>query len=269
MLKQVVSKVYERLRLLYGVTYNTEYALSDELLKQLYNVHQGERCFVIGTGPSLNKTNFARIKDEVLFGTNKLYLDTKRFGIAPQYWCVADPDLFWTIHPEVLKLETCLFLTDGAAQRFLQNKSAFMSYHDDYFEPIVTRPLSDMKTSMEFSENALDGINGGMVTLSCLQLAFFMGFKEVYLVGCDCTSKGSHSYETSNVQGNDDWDILFKTYEVCKKVYEENGRKIYNATVGGKLEVFERVKLEDLKLNDKIIYIGQSEYDSWHPSGRS
>jgi hypothetical protein len=49
------------------------------------------------------------------------------------------------------------------------------------------------------------------------------------------------------VTGNDDWEKLFKTYEVCKRVYEEDGRKIYNATVGGKLEVFERVKLEDLK----------------------
>jgi len=29
-------------------------------------------------------------------------------------------------------------------------------------------------------------------------------------------------------------------YEYAKKIYEEDGRKIYNATVGGKLELFER-----------------------------
>lgn len=76
-----------------------------------------------------------------------------------------------------------------------------------------------------------------------------MGFREVYLIGCDCSSKGSHSYASkdSNVTGNDDWETLFETYEVCKRAYEHDGRTIYNATVGGKLEVFERVKLGDLK----------------------
>ena len=247
MLKQIASKIYEKARLLYGVTYNKEYALSDEMLTQLYNVHLGERCFIIGTGPSLNKTDFTPIKDEILFGVNKLYLDTPRFGISPQYWCVADAPLFDYTHFDLLKLETVLFLTAGAGQLFLNHKLAFIG--EDTNEPIIVRPKSDMKTSMEFSKNALQGVNGGMVTLSCLQLAYHMGFREVYLIGCDCTSKGSHSYgaKDSNVTGNDDWSTLFKTYEVCKRVYEEDGRKIYNATVGGALEVFERVRLEDLK----------------------
>jgi hypothetical protein len=30
------------------------------------------------------------------------------------------------------------------------------------------------------------------------------------------------------------------------KGYEKTGRKVYNATVGGKLDVFERVTLEDV-----------------------
>jgi len=247
LLEKLESKVYEWSRWLVNRKFNKQYLFSDEMLCQLYNVHQGDRCFIIGTGPSLNKTNFAPIRDEILFGVNKLYLDVKRFGISPLYWCVADGPLFDKTYSDLLKLETVLFLTAGAGQSFLSHRDTMMEA--DSNEPIVVRQKSDMKTSMAFSKNALQGVSGGMVTLSCLQLAYFMGFKEVYLVGCDCSSKGNHCYggKDANVVGNDDWEILFKTYEVCKKAYEEDGRKIYNATVGGKLEVFERIKLEDLK----------------------
>jgi hypothetical protein len=37
-----------------------------------------------------------------------------------------------------------------------------------------------------------------------------------------------------------------KNYEFAKKVYEDNGRAIYNATIGGKLEIFERKEYHDL-----------------------
>jgi hypothetical protein len=39
---------------------------------------------------------------------------------------------------------------------------------------------------------------------------------------------------------------VFAGYKRAKEVFEENGRKIYNSTVGGKLEIFERVPLEVL-----------------------
>ena len=76
-----------------------------------------------------------------------------------------------------------------------------------------------------------------------------MGFREVYLIGCDCDlSKGIHydGSEETNAPYVDSWNNVFKLYEICKKIYEEDGRIIYNATVGGKLEVFERRKLEEI-----------------------
>ena len=41
-------------------------------------------------------------------------------------------------------------------------------------------------------------------------------------------------------------DRIFESYEILNKEFESRGAKIYNATHGGKLEVFERVRYEDL-----------------------
>ena len=38
-------------------------------LKQLKNIHVGERCFIIGNGPSLKKTDLSKLKDEYTIGT--------------------------------------------------------------------------------------------------------------------------------------------------------------------------------------------------------
>jgi len=244
MLKKEVAKGYEALRLLYGTRFKKQYKVFDEEIKQLHNKHINKRCFIIGTGPSLKYTNFSLIKDEISMGVNNLFMSFIDFNIEPQYWCVADAKIFDKHYYNLLWLPTTLFLTDGAGQLFL-HKPRDYPYGS---RPIVIRPLSDMKSTAEFSTDIMKGVNGGMVTLSCLQIAYYLGFKEVYLVGCDCSSKGKHYDSTVDVKSKDDyWEHFFKLYEVCKKVYEKDGRKIYNATVGGNLEVFERRKLEDLK----------------------
>lgn len=246
-MNKIVAKTYEKLRLLYGKRFSEYYKDSDKKVSALYLKHLLGKCFIIGTGPSLNNTNLSLLKDEILFGVNNF--DADKFGIKPQYWVVADADIFDKNYGDLLCLDTVLFLTNGAGQFFLHNIEELHNNLRILFKekPIVLRPLSDMKSTAEFSRNIKKGVNGGMVIYSCLQIAYYMGFKEVYLVGCDCSSKGKH-YDTSIDRENDNdyWSHFFKLYEVCKRVYGENGRKIYNATVGGNLEVFERRNLEDV-----------------------
>lgn len=74
-----------------------------------------------------------------------------------------------------------------------------------------------------------------------------MGFKEVYLLGCAHDDSGLHFNElTKSIPPRVDSRKIFDLYEVCKKVYEENGREIINAMVGGKLAVLKRRRLEDI-----------------------
>ena len=109
---------------------------------------------------------------------------------------------------------------------------------------------------------------GSTVTYVALQLAFHMGYDSVALIGCD------HNFETKGpadkiVQADNTdpnhfdptyfskgvkWnlpDLLNseRGYLLARKHYENNERKIFNCTEGGKLEIFERLTLEDFLLN--------------------
>ena len=120
-----------------------------------------------------------------------------------------------------------------------------------------------------FSPNAARRVwTGGTVSYLCMQLAYYMGFKDVYLIGFD------HSYRIPDdavVEGNDilsqsgdpnhfsrdyfgrgkRWhdpmvDRMAEAYEKAKQCYEASGRRILNATAGGRLEVFDRVSYDRL-----------------------
>lgn len=120
-----------------------------------------------------------------------------------------------------------------------------------------------------FSPDASKRIFAGQsVTIANLQLAFYFGFTEVYLIGMDFdyVKLGSEIINDHKILSQEDdinhfhpdyfgkgktWhepklDCVLKSYKLCKSIYEMHGRKIYNSTEGGKLEIFERVKLQDV-----------------------
>jgi hypothetical protein len=84
-----------------------------------------------------------------------------------------------------------------------------------------------------------------------------MGFKEIYLLGCDCyysmDIKKHHFTETVRI------DPTFSTapnrmicgYKEAKKYADKHQIAIYNATRGGNLEVFDRVSLDDILFKNK------------------
>jgi len=228
------------------------YVYYKDKLKKFKDIHKGERCFLIGTGPSLNKTDFSLIKDEILFGVNTLYKGLSKFSINCEYWAVTDPAVWQEHFENILGLDTTLFLSCDAGESYLSNKNYSQKFQKN--EPIIIRHLGFMWIDSRFSKDLSCGAyNGDTVIIDiCLQAAYYMGFKEVYLLGCDCDYSGLHRFDglksenitTPAIEG--DFSRIFKSYEICKKVYEKDGREIINATVDGKLEIFERKKLEDV-----------------------
>jgi hypothetical protein len=227
--------------------YYKEYTKQNNRIEKLHDIHKGERCFIIGMGPSLNQTDFSQIKKEILFGVNNFYTGLTRFDIKPQYWCVADSYVFNNHYKPILDLDTTLFITEKAGKMFLENKRFYMKYSKN--DPIVVRPLGHMGTWNKVGTDLTIGAYGGMVIYSCLQIAYYLGFEEIYLLGCDCTlSKGVHFDGDTYKEGAiDEWSDKFRLYQVFKDVFEDEGRRIYNSTVGGNLEVFERRKLEEIR----------------------
>jgi len=232
---------------LYYYKFYKDFLRYNKQLKKLKNKHKGERCFIIGTGPSLNKTNLSLINNEFLFGVNTLYKGLDKFKIDCKYWVVGDQKVFIEHYKSLLNLDTTIFLAGNAGRRFLERKQHLLK--NAKIDPIVIKTIGRINIYKKFSEDLTKGLySEGNVVITTIQIAFYLGFKEVYLIGCDSTYKGAHHFngEKHSFQTERKWSRIFAAYELCKKSFEKRGRKIYNSTVGGQLEVFERKSLEEV-----------------------
>ena len=140
-----------------------------------------------------------------------------------------------------------------------------ISIHDALYFNISPQSTED-PTEFHFSDNAaheLYNSSTGMYTAA--QLAAYMGFKEIYLIGVD------HHFRVSRTESgeivvdnsvkdyftdkyNEDKDKLYipntekstLTYIAMKDHCSKRGVRVFNATRGGRLEVFPRVDFDTL-----------------------
>lgn len=229
--------------------------------------YKGERCFIIGNGPSLNQVDLSLLDNECTFGVNGIFYKTKELGFSPTFYMVEDS----FVMQDNLKEINSYY---GKEQRFFpvdykhliknHQKTCFFKMNKGFYideSPNFQRP----RFSTDFAEK---GFCGQSVTILNLQLAYYMGFSEVYLIGMDFSYQipKSAKVEGVNIESTEDdenhfhpeyfgkgkrWhdpqlDQVLKNYEMAMMIYKGDGRKIYNATVGGNLNLFERVKFEDL-----------------------
>jgi hypothetical protein len=206
--------------------------------------------------------DLTKLKNEFTFGVNAIYTNFDKMGFFPSYYVVED-----TFVAEDRKNEINDF--NGSEKLFGNYLKYCFNESDDVTWLNVRFRYDEYKDFPKFSTNALRQIwTGGTVSYLSLQMAYYMGFKDVYLIGFD------HSYTipqhdiiegTKITSVGDDvnhfnkeyfgkgkrWhdpavDRMELSYLKSKKYYEADKRKIYNATVGGQLEVFERVNFNSL-----------------------
>ena len=237
-----------------------------EGLRQFYNKYKGERCVIIGNGPSLNKIDLGKIQSEYTFGVNSLYYKTKESGFMPTFFVVEDSSVMKE-NISAIKRYRPQYKFFPTIYKDLHGEGAnvfFFKMNRGFYEkssPNFCVP----RFSTDFSKIAYCGQS---VTHINLQLAFFMGFSEVYLVGMDFSYiiPESHSRKGDVLLSDTDdpnhfhkdyfgkgksWkdpklDRVLMNYKQAKLAYEGCGRKIYNATRGGKLEIFPRVNFDSI-----------------------
>ena len=215
--------------------------------------HKDERCFIVCTGPSLTVDDVEALKGEYTFALNSITKIFQRTDWRPTYYVIEDMDVYLSLEDELLsaKLENC-FASDLLID-MLKPKVDFIAYPFDRLNHSIMRYRPSMKPHMAFSGNAYAIVYGAFtVVYSVLQLAKYMGFTKIYLIGCDCDYSGEKKhFEDYDCTGKK-WEIMDEeqkmilTYQVAKKYADAHGIKIYNATRGGKLEVFERVDLDEV-----------------------
>lgn len=221
-------------------------------LKKLKDIHKGKRCFIVCNGPSLKNINFDLLKGEITLGMNRIYLMKEQNGFEPTYLgCVDKNSQILQFH-EDLDILTMPCFFDFRLRKYFSKKD------NQIF--IAGR----FKHTFQTDCSKLTG-NAKSVTYKMMQLAYYMGFQEVYIIGKD------HSYNTVEKAGTgikstgsednhfikgyykpgmrwDAPDYIAEEYEygLAREAFEKAGRIIKNATIGGKLEVFERVDFYSL-----------------------
>lgn len=251
-IKQLIGEgvTSDRIINLYDISDREESYYYPEIEK-FKNIHKGESCFIIGHGPSL-RTSDLDILDEmniITFSMNwtfKLFDKTKW---KPDYYVAMDRkmiDRYSEFKWENYTKRKC-FIADASETFWRENKSTNnIKYHS-------IRNMRNAKFSDDVSRRVYFG---NTVAYDCLQIAAYMGFKTIYLLGMDLVPydkedksayKYSNFFEQENQNSPQMWvHNIIDAYEVAKRYGELHNIHIYNATRGGYLEVFERVNFDEL-----------------------
>ena len=236
-------------------------------LKALRDTHMGERCFIIGNGPSLMAKDLDQIKEKGIFtfaskGIYKIFNET---NWRPDAWGASDLDYIEIKKDEINKLKGFIKLV--CAQSVITQG---ILIEDAIYYPFIQAE----RYPKCFNRDILDGVHFyGTITGKLINIAVYMGFKEIYLLGCDNTlptkidESGKKVIDTSGklhfsqdyysdadeenkAYRNVDADKIMKyvcdSYKDIKYFCEMYGVKIYNATRGGTLETFPRVDFDNV-----------------------
>ena len=229
-------------------------AFCNEEIWKYKNIHKNRRCFIVATGPSLKLEDLDLLKkhNEVCISMNRIYNIFDRTEWRPQYYVIEDAKMIEDLADEIAELDLpCKFVASNP-EIYWENDKAETSikYH---------MIVQDYKDKMPGFSESFDRFvyNGRTVTYVCLQLAAYMGFTEIYLLGVDFNYSNNLYDEKNHFEGYHKSNSkvrlnaiypekMILAYEKAKRYGKLHNIKIYNATRGGKLEVFERVNLDDL-----------------------
>jgi hypothetical protein len=240
---------------------------SVERLMELHNSRRGERAIIIGNGPSLNRTDLDLLKGVATFGVNGIYYADERLPEPLTFYVVEDTAVFRENTADVLAYgrvaETFLLPTLYEPACGEEDHPVFFRMNAGFYrtdDPSYCRP--------RFSTNACEVLYCGQsVTIINLQLAYWLGFTEIGLIGMDFsytvptgtqvsgalyTSAGDdpNHFDPRYFGAGKTWkdpklNRVLANYALAKAIFESDGRRIVNCTPGGRLEAFERVGLAD------------------------
>lgn len=257
------------------------------------DIHKGKRCFILGNGPSIKTEDLSLLKDEYVFVVNQSSRNSYYEKVKPNYYICVDP-VFFRVSEENegdMEMLKALFNINccGASPKCffpIEEKVRFI----ERFEIDKKLDVNYFKQGLNYHEKYKRKINfakmipgSGTVVHYAISLAIYMGFSEIYLLGCDTTgimvsinallnniTDADYSYHVTDVEKNrikqmvsdSSLERLCKSYyntlcafrwiyEYCKR----KGIKMINCSSSSVIEVIPRRRLGDVlteELNQQI-----------------
>jgi hypothetical protein len=221
-------------------------------LAALKDTHRGERCFIIGNGPSLKQTDLKKLRGEFSIGLNRIFLAFPELGFKTSVLLSVNDLVIEQSAAEIQALGIPTFVA-WRARRWLKPADNLYFLYTTYTGPKFAKDLTGRLWE------------GATVTYTALQTAFYLGFETVILIGVDHNFVTQGKPNTTVVSQGDDpnhfhpgyfgkgfrWQLpdletSERAYRMARQAYEAAGRRVLDATVGGKLLVFPKVEYESL-----------------------
>ncbi len=221
-------------------------------IRSYHNKYIGKRCFIIGNGPSLRNMDLKKLENEFTFGMNRIFLMFPELGFKTSFLVSVNDLVIEQSKNDFKKLDIPAFIS-WRARKWLQPQDNLHYLYTTY-------------TGRKFAKDVTKRLwEGATVTYSCLQLAFYMGFKQVILIGVDHSFSTKGKPNTTVVSKGDDpnhfhpgyfgkgfrWqlpdlDTSEIGYQLARETFRKDGREVVDATVNGKLTIFPKINFESL-----------------------
>ncbi len=214
--------------------------------------HVGEKAVILCNGPSLLKTDFKLLKQDHIkvFGLNKINLLREDISDLVDYICVCNRFVIEQNREYYNTTDIPTFVDAAGTLKLVKLRENIIS--------LLGRDNHD------FSRELTEGYwQGHTVTYMAMQVAYYMGFSEVAVIGCDHSfvEKGKANSKVQTVGGDsshfikgyfkegDTWQLpdlpmSEVSYLRARVDYSYSDRALYNCTDGGMLELLERMPLE-------------------------
>lgn len=227
-------------------------------LRQMHNLHRGQRCFLIGNGPSLDRMDLQLLREEYTVGCNRIYILFPELDFTTNYYVATDPGLLRHYGSEIARLSMPKFLSARGRGCLPEDAQTFW---------ITEHPR------LRFPADPLSGLYVGRTVLTvALQLTYYMGFQQVILIGADHRFELSARQDAASMLEDHNRNHFGKqymtadfpfeyvapdvmawrmrwweaTYLLIREAYQADGREILDATVDGDLTIFPKISYASL-----------------------
>lgn len=218
----------------------------------LRNRHAGERCILVANGPSLNRMDLSFLRRHTVIGMNKIFLGFRKFGFYPRYYVAVNRKVLEQSAEAIRGINCVKFISDRADGLIT--------------EDALTYRINTTRAPHRFCHDIDKGVHEGWtVTYVALQIAYYLGFTEVILIGMD--HRFEHAGEPNQASwldgpdpnhfspdyfgngqhwDNPDLEHSEESYRIARTEFERDGRRIIDATLGGACTIFEKMDYREL-----------------------
>lgn len=225
-------------------------------LRQLKNKYRGERCWIIGNGPSLCAEDLEKICGEFAFAANRIYFIFDKTTWRPSFYMCQDPRAIQNVIDDECAEKKELEKSEIFASKILKNQLNRITGRAILYRLCKSKNPNDIQISKNLPVYVVEGLS---VTYSMIQFAIYMGFSEICLLGVDhnqntANAKNAESLhfdkrykiELNSFPTMSEYEYLTACFQKAQEECSAKGIAIYNATRGGCLEAFERRSLEQI-----------------------